>query len=142
MTGDPLPNHDHVARYCKPSSVDEHGMPMASAFQLRSGEQHLSVNWLEYGGTRDVEAAMPRLRTGFLTRGYRLRGGGRFAVLSVGLTKTAVRQALGHSLRIDHLPLDDDPSHSGIHGYTSDDFAVAVELKALLSTDAVHPAVR
>ena len=44
MTGAPLPDDDHVARYCKPSSVDEHGMPMASAFQLRSGEQHLSVN--------------------------------------------------------------------------------------------------
>ena len=44
MTGDPLPDDDHVARYCKRSSVDEHGMPMASSFQLRSGEQHLSVN--------------------------------------------------------------------------------------------------
>ena len=32
-------------------------------------------------------------------------------------------------------------SHAGIHGYTSDDLAVAVELKALLSPGAVHPAV-
>ena len=141
MTGDPLPDDDHVARYCKPSSVDEQGMPMASAFQLRSGEQHLSVNWLEHGGTRDVEAAMQQVRSGFVSRGYRLRGNGRFAVLNVGSAKTTVRQALGHSLSIDHLPLEDDQSHAGIHGYSSDDLAVAVELKALLSTDAVHPAV-
>lgn len=141
MIGDPLPDEDHVARYCKPSAVDAHGMPMASAFQLRSGEQHLSVNWLEHGGIRHVEAAMARVRAGFLSRGYRLRGNGRFAVLNVGVAKTTVLQALGHSLSIDHLPLDDDHSHAGVHGYTSDDLAVAVELKALLSIEAVHPAV-
>ena len=90
VTGDPLPDDDHVARYCKPSSVDEHGMPMASAFQLRSG------------------GAAP-----------------------VGQ----------YPLRIEHLPLNDDQSHAGIAGYTSDDLAVAVELKALLSRGDVHPAV-
>ena len=141
MTGDSIPDEDHVARYCKPSSVDEQGMPLASAFQLRSGEQHLSVNWLEHGGTRDVDGGMRTVRFGFVNRGYRLRGNGRFAVLNVGTAKTTVRQALGHSLSIDHLPLDDDQSHAGIHGYKSDDLAVAVELKALLSTEAVHPAV-
>lgn len=141
MTGDPIPDEDHVGRYCKPSSVDEQGMPMASAFQLRSGEQHLSVNWLEHGGIRDVDTAMRTVRSGFVNRGYRLRGNGRFAVLNVGSAKTTVRHALGHSLRVDHLPLDDDQSHAGIHDYTSDDLAVAVELKALLSTDVVHPAV-
>ncbi len=124
MTGDPLPDDDHVARYCKPSSVDEQGMPMASAFQLRSGEQHLSVNWLEHGGTRDVEAAIQQVRSGFVSRRYRLRGNGRFAVLNVGVAKTTVRHALGHSL-----------------GYASDDLAVAVELTALLSKRSVHPAV-
>ena len=141
MTGDPLPDDDHVARYCKPSSVDEQGMPMASAFQLRSGEQHLSVNWLEHGGTRDVEAAIQQVRSGFVSRRYRLRGNGRFAVLNVGVAKTTVRHALGHSLSIDHIPHDDDQSHAGIHGYASDDLAVAVELTALLSKRSVHPAV-
>ena len=141
MTEDPLPDSDHVACYCKPSSVDEHGMPMASAFQLRVGERHLSVNWLEHTGSPIVEAAMEHIRSVFRSRGYGLRPNGRFAVLNVGMTKDAVRQGLGQSLRIDHLPLDDDQSHAGIHGQTSDDFAVAVELKALLSAEAVHPAV-
>ena len=103
MTGDPLPDDDHVARYCKPSSVDGQGMPMASAFQLRSGEQHLSVNWLERGGTRDVHAAMTQVRSGFVSRGYRVRGNGRFAVLNVGSAKTTVRQALGHSQNLSVL---------------------------------------
>lgn len=141
MIGDPLPDTDHVARYCKPSSVDEQGMPMASAFQPRSGEQHLSVNWLEHGGTRDIEAAMQQVRSGLVSRRYRLRGNGRFAALNVGSAKTTVRQALGHSLNIDHLPHDDDQSHAGIHGYASDDLAVAVEFTAMLSKRAVHPAV-
>ena len=81
---------------------------------------------------------MRHVRAGL--RRYRLRRNGRFAVLNVGLTKAAVHQGLGLSLRIDHYPLEDE-SHAGIHGYTPDDLAVAVELKALLSTGAVHPAV-
>lgn len=45
---EPLPDRDHVSRYCKPSTVGERGQLMASAFAVRSGESYLSVNWLEH----------------------------------------------------------------------------------------------
>ena len=38
----------HVSRYCKPSSIGEDGLPLTSAFRLRTKEEYLSVNWLEY----------------------------------------------------------------------------------------------
>ena len=47
---EPLPDRDHVSRYCKPSTVGERGQPMASAFAIRLGEGYLSVNWLEHFG--------------------------------------------------------------------------------------------
>ena len=141
MTGTQVPDNDHVARYCKPSAVDEQGMPTAAAFQRRDEESHLSVNWLEHGGTRDLAEAMRLTRDSFIGRGYRLRPNGRFAILNVGSAKEVVLQALGHSLKIDHLPFDGDPSHAGIHGYPrDDDLAVATELKALIARRDVHPA--
>jgi len=46
MKGQPVPEADHVARYCRASSV-ENGEISATAFMLRQGEEYLSVNWLE-----------------------------------------------------------------------------------------------
>ena len=140
MTGADLPDKDHVARYCKPSTVDQ-GMPLVAAFQLRSGEEYLSVNWLEHSGTRNIAAAMRAVSAGFLGRGYGLSRSGRFAVLNVGSAKQAVFEALGHSLSIDHMPSEADQSHAGIHGYPPDDLAVAAELAMLIARSAVHPAI-
>ena len=47
MRDDPIPDENHVSRYCPPSRVED-GMPLASAFALKPNEQFLSVNWLEY----------------------------------------------------------------------------------------------
>ncbi len=44
----PLPNGNHISRYCKPSVIAENGLPMASAFGLRQGEKYLSGN--PFGG--------------------------------------------------------------------------------------------
>lgn len=86
--------------------------------------------------------AVHRAQEGFLRRRYRLRPNGRFAILNVGLAKEAVLQAFGHSLKVEHMPLDDDPAHAGIHGYPREhELVVAAELKALLTRQTVHPAV-
>lgn len=55
--------------------------------------------------------------------------------------KTAVSDAVDGIVRVDHLPLDDDRSHSGVFGYTADDLAVAVAIKELVSRESVHSAV-
>ncbi len=141
MEGDPLPDDDHVSRHCKPSSVGAHGLPLASAFRLRASESSLSVNWLEALGAATTDEAVARLRALFLARGFALRANGRFAVLNVGAAKAVVREELGLSLRFDHDPLPDDPSHASITGFPADDLAVAVELTALASQEDTYPAI-
>ena len=145
---EPLPDRDHVARYCKPSTVDERGHPLASAFGIRAGENHLSVNWLEcFGGRsgREViserDAAVSRVREMLRSKGFRLRPSGRFALLNVGEVKTAIRRAFGRSLHFDHLPLPDDASHAGILGYTEEDRMIAAEIRAVVRAEDVRPAV-
>ena len=141
MEGDPLPDDDHVARYCKPSSVGAHGLPLASAFRLRASENSLSVNWLEAIGAPSTDDAVGRVRALFIVRGFGLRANGCFAVLNVGAAKAVVREEVGLSLRIEHDPLPDDPSHDGISGFAADDLAVAVELTALASENDTYPAI-
>ena len=141
MTNQPLLDDDHISRYCKPSAIDESGMPMVNAFSLRQGEDHLSVNWLEYFDETELNAAVERVREVFRSKDFQVRPNGRFAVMNVGAAKTAAHEAVGRTLNIDHLPLSDDESHAGILGYTSEDLAVAIELAALVTSQAVHPAV-
>lgn len=141
MTNVPLPDGDHVSRYCKPSAVDEHGLPLTTAFLPKQGEEYLSVNWLEYFRDMNVTVAVDRVRDVFRNKNYRLRPKGRFAVLNVGAAKTAVHEGTGNSLSVNHLPVNDDQSHSGIIGYNADDLAVAVELKVLVTSLQVHPAI-
>ena len=114
---------------------------MAAAFELRAGEDHLSVNWLEYFGAQVPEAAVGHVRNAFAAKHYRLGRNGRFAVLNVGAATTAVSETVDGPARIEHLPVDNDESHSGVFGYAADDLAVAVAIKALVSAENVLPAV-
>ena len=136
----PLPDVDHLARYCKPSTIDESGQPMASAFAIRHGEDYLSVNWLEYFDSRPG-VAIYEVREALIGKAFQLRQGGRFAVLNVGVVKTAVKRHLGRSLHINHLPSKDDPSHAGVFGYAEVDFMVAAEMRALVGPASVRRAV-
>ena len=140
MTNPLLPDDDHVSRYCRPSTV-EYGIPTTAAFLPRSGEEYLSVNWLEYFGEPTLVTAVERIRAVFSEKGYRVSRNGRFAVLNIGDAKTAVEEATGRAVNFDYLPLDDDPSHAGIRGYTADDLAIAVELAALLIPQNVHSVI-
>ena len=141
MTRVSLPDGDHVSRYCKPSAVDERGLPLSAAFLPKQGEEYLSVNWLEYFRALGLTAAVDQVRHVFRNKNYRLRPKGRFAVVNVGAAKTAVHEGRDKSLIINHLPVYDDKSHSGIIGYNADDLAVAVELNALVTSLDVHPAI-
>ena len=114
---------------------------MTAAFLPRPGEEYLSVNWLEYFGEATLDAAVERIRAVFSEKGYRVSRNGRFAALNIGEVKMAVEEATGRAVSIDYLPLDDDPSHSGIRGYTSDDLAIAVELANLLMPRDVYAAI-
>ncbi len=143
---EPLPDRNHVSRYCKPSTVGERGQLMASAFSIRPGEGYLSVNWLEHFGMpidepRGTEAALDRVRETLRSKGFRLRSSGRFALLNVGKVKTTIRRTFGRSLHINHLPLPDDASHAGVLGYTEQDRMIAAEIRAAVRAEDVRSAV-
>ena len=57
---DPLPDGDHTSRYCKPTAIDDNGLPMTSAFgtcQQLWDTRELHLVSLDYGGeTREVGA--------------------------------------------------------------------------------------
>ena len=56
MTGDWLPDGDHVARYCSPRQV-ENGVPRWLVFRPRPLGEYLSVNWLEFLEAGDLSVA-------------------------------------------------------------------------------------
>jgi len=137
-----IPDGDHVSRYCKPSAVGKNGLPTSAAFQRREGEEWLSVNWLEFFREPDLEAAVERVREAFRSKGYALRPNGRFAVINAGEARAVVKNNAGYLGRVEHLPTADDESHAGLSGYTAiHDLAVAVDLRALIEREHIHPAV-
>lgn len=137
MSGDDLPNADHVARYCSPRHVLD-GLPLTSAFIPRARDAQLSVNWLEFFRARDLTSAVDEMRTVF-GRTFELKANGRFAVLNVRNAKRAASGRSGLSIRIQHFPTDDNPAHSGIVGYSATDVRAAVALAALVSSADVYP---
>ena len=101
MTGDDIPDEDHVLRYARPTDVldTDVGGLNCSAFQLRRDEEGLSVNWLEYF------ANLPRIEQVDRVRGLirlTLSRNGALAELDVGRTRAYVDDAI----RFVHDPLD------------------------------------
>ena len=139
MTGDRVPDVDHVARYCSPRQV-ENGSPRWGAFQPRVGEDYLSVNWLEFFGANDLATAVDEMREVF-GASFDLRASGRFAVLNVGDAALRVLEDTGYAVRAEHLPTDDNSSHAGIVGYSHDDAEVARTLAEMVRREDVYPAI-
>lgn len=145
MNGDSLPDEHRIARYCKPSAIAPNGLPMAAAFELRRAETCLSVNWIEYFGTEDIELALDGVRSAFRRKSFRLGRGGKFAILNVGVVKSVVLEEAGCRPRIEHQPQVDDESHSGVCGYAeaSDpevNKKVALGIRMKLTDDDLFPA--
>lgn len=124
MTGDPVPDTDCVLRYCKPSTIED-GIILPNAFTFRNGENHISINWLEYLNASDLESALDMVREIFRRKNYRIRCSGRFAVLNVGAAKGVVRAVIGKTPQVEHLPEKDDASHAGIYGYSAAELAAS-----------------
>ena len=118
------------------------------AFQLRSGEDNLSVNWLECfaGISKSQQVAEVRRRSR-----VQLRPNGRLAELNVGRTKGHLHGELA-DLRFVPDPLDADeteggfeadPSHSEITGLPPADSPEAELIGDMIAecVTTVHPAV-
>ena len=135
-----LPDADHVSRYCKPTTI-ENGMPLSIAFMLRENEDYLSVNWLECFRLPNLIDAVNSVSCVFRCNGYGVSKNGMFAVFNVGATKTIINKTTKNTLCIEHMPFDNDTSHSGIFGYTINEAYVAEELMIHLNRCDVHPII-
>ena len=126
MKGDPLPEQDHISRYCSAIHCAENGKVTWTAFQLRQIDDYLSVNWLEYLRLNNRQEEIDEIRK-ILRSKLTLGAKAKIAVLNVDAIIDYVRS---HSpdfreLSVLHEPEEDDPSHSGVHGYGYDDQLIA-----------------
>lgn len=143
MKGEPIPDDHHVSRYVGGSKITRGGRITGAAFQLRSGEDALSVNWLEFLGLGERQAEIQEVRRVFLEKGMSLQATAKFVVLEVGATKEYVQQESDDNrlLSILHDPLSpEDESHAGIYNVPKDDPAIGDMIAELIEGDAIYPA--
>src|SRR5437867_12489750 len=127
MKGQVIPEADHVARYCRASSV-ENGEISATAFMLRQGEEYLSVNWLEQLKRPSRATEIRGLQELYTRKFNRVGAGARIAILNVGALRTNVERKSSDRrlLPILHEPIiPDEPSHAGIYDIPYDDETIA-----------------
>ena len=138
MKGQTIPDSDHVARYCKASSIANSEI-LATAFMLRVTDEYLSVNWLEELSHSDRDNQIADLQE-LYARKLRVGAKARIAILNVGIIRDKVeRDSLDRrALRVLHDPEPDDPSHTGIYDIPYDDEIVAELIAQVLLEH--HPA--
>jgi len=124
MKGDPIPDQDHISRYCSAMHCTENGQVTGTAFQLRQIDEYLSVNWLEFFHLADRQEEIREVRK---VLSLKLGAKAKIAVLNVGETTSYVRTKSpdARNLSMLHEPEEDDPSHSGIYGFQYDDRLIA-----------------
>jgi len=124
VKGDPLPDQDHICRYCSVTKFTEDGLITGAAFQLRPSHKYLSVNWLEFFQLADRQEQIGEVR-----KSLRLKPGAKakLAVLNVEEIVNFVHTQSpdARKLRVLHEPEENDPSHSGIYGFGYNDHLIA-----------------
>jgi hypothetical protein len=122
----PVPDSDHVSRYCKPSSCTEQHRPTGAAFQLRVTEKSLSVNWLEFLKLQSREEEIAEIRRILESKFQKIGAFGRIAILNVVDTRKHVLENTPdrRMLTTLHEPEATDPSHSGIYGLEAEDLLI------------------
>ncbi len=111
MTGSELPDDTFVVRYAKPSLINDDRVNGA-VFLLRSVDNGLSINWLNFFENCNKEQQLDKVRE---SSQIKLNKNGRLAELNVGTTKKKLVGEL-ESISFKHQPFDDDPSHSEVIG--------------------------
>jgi len=143
MPGDRISETDHVSRHFGKSRCDDDGRPLGTAFLPRPNELYLSVNWLEHTGYSSRSEQLREVCTQLANGGMSVRASTRLAVLHLDSLFSHVRSnSLDmRELCAHHEPiLPQNPSHSGIYGYTVDDHLIA-DLMAE-AVEEVHKAHR
>lgn len=132
-----ISDDDHVTRYCKGNHIGTDGIPLPAAFELRDTDKYLSVNWLEYFGTSDVEENLTHVRKEFIKH-HSIATNARFAILNVKEIKSTIKKEFEIMLSIQDLQEEDNPSHASIEGYTNDE-DVLNTLSSIIEKDDMYP---
>jgi hypothetical protein len=129
MKGNCLPPEDHIARYCKYTTLSEDGKPSSSAFRLRKekAEKYLSVQWLEYMKQPNRSSEINEACRLLVAGNFKLRAKALIAVLNVGdMCEHVETQSHSHfKIRVLHEPSSSDHSHSGIHDTIQDELMIS-----------------
>jgi hypothetical protein len=133
MKNEPIPDNDNIARFCKPSTISEQGEIKAGAFMLRSTEEFLSVNWLEFLKCSNRENEIKEIQKIYNQKFKKVSANARIAILNVGKTREIVRNESSNNRNIEilHDPINDpikgiiDESHCGIYNLKQDDEFIA-----------------
>ena len=132
--GTNLPNDDHVMRYVPWRRLrrDENDNVVGflpQAFELREGEEYLSVNWLQFHeGDRGTQV---RLSVWGIRESFERPLGAKsaFAIGNVGMVKDICQKA-GSRVRIVHEPEPQNPGHSAVRRLPRDDLSLLDALAA------------
>ena len=124
MKGDPLPNTDHVARFCDRKYITENNNVGPGAFMLRKDEEYLSVQWLENLGIETANEKMKELKQIF-AKYLKIRPPAQIAIINVGHTCGYVAGESEYLIRILHQPEPNNNAHSGIFDTMQNDEEIA-----------------
>ena len=143
MKGDKIPENDHISRLCDNKHVHD-GQIQATAFQLRKGEEGLSINWLELLQCSNREIEINEIRKTLFSK-LSIGKRAKIAVLNVGKTCNHVLLESEDNRNLDvlHDPIDtveiSDPSHSEIYNLKYEDESISeLILETVLETYPVH----
>ena len=145
MKGETIPDQHHIARYCKPMTIED-GQIQASAFMLRKDEESLSVNWLEFFNCPNRESEVVELRNVYASKFDRVGSSAKIAILNVGevCEKVLIESPDGRNLEVRHDPQTikgvDDPSHGGIYNLKQDDDLIVIAELILETVQETYPA--
>lgn len=125
MKGDNIPNQDHISRLCFRKYITD-GEIQAGAFMLKSIEESLSVNWLEYLNCPDRISEIDELRN-IIAGKLTVKRGEQIAVLNVGEVCDKVQNESPdkRNLEVLHNPRELDESHSEVKNLKHDDELIA-----------------
>jgi hypothetical protein len=139
MENELLPQSAHISRYCPRGKCDEFGRPSGAAFMLRSGEEYLSVDWLNLLDSSSRQIQIAKVRNVLSTR-LAVSNSAKIAVLSISSMCGYVSSNTSDNrkLKVIHHPFDNNLSHSGIHNLTDDDSLIADLLAEII--EEVFPA--
>lgn len=127
MKGDKIPDQNHIARYCKSTQVSD-GQIQATAFMLRTGEESLSVNWLEFLNCSNRGSEIIEIRK-IYSKKLSVGLHAKIAVLNVGEVRKKVLEESPDRRKLEVLhdpaPEMNDPSRSRIYNLKQDDELIA-----------------